>query len=147
MIKASKKMKVLEKHKEKFTDPKSSYRALAGIHHAEDGTVYATDRHGDVPVLSAVATCDPDSDEVVVFAVNRAEQPVELNLALLAGDGYVHAEHVTLTGGRDAVNTPEQPDRVSPRRLDTSPMDGGRAVIELPAVSWNALRFTPHEKG
>ena len=111
------------------------------------GPVYATDRHGDVPVLSAVATCDPDSDEVVVFAVNRAEQPVELNLALLAGDGYVHAEHVTLTGGRDAVNTPEQPDRVSPRRLDTSPMDGGRAVIELPAVSWNALRFTPHEKG
>ena len=77
MIKASKKMKVLEKHKEKFTDPKSSYRALAGIHHAEDGTVYATDRHMVLRMLGVHAFKGPVTFDAQTGEIIREEYPVK----------------------------------------------------------------------
>ncbi len=110
------------------------------------GPVHATEQHGDVPTVSAVAT--HGEDETVLFAVNRAEQPAELRIDLRALDGYEFAGHVCLAGSTH-TNTPEHPDRVQPRRVPTSTVTSGRVTVRLPAVSWNALRFTtpPHERG
>jgi alpha-N-arabinofuranosidase len=42
----------------------------------------------------------------------------------------------------DAVNTSEQPDRVTPRRLDDPKLDGGRLQAVLPPLSWNMIRIS-----
>jgi alpha-N-arabinofuranosidase len=56
--------------------------------------------------------------------------------ALAAGD------HTTLAGDDpDAVNDAAAPDRVTPRQLDEVKVDGGRAQVVLPPLSWNMIRF------
>ncbi len=101
--------------------------------------VLATEQHGDVAALSAVAA--HDDDQTTLFAVNRAEQPLELHVDLRPADGHVLSEHLSIAGGR-AVNTHAEPGRVRPGRLPTSSVDAGRVTVRLPAASWNALRFT-----
>jgi len=76
----------------------------------------ATARHGDVPAVSAAATHDPSSGAVVLFLVNRGEQPAEVTVrhhgfpGLSMVDGPVAAE--------------------------------GRTVLRLAPESWTATRWT-----
>ena len=100
--------------------------------------VYATARHGDVPVVDAVAT--HDAGELVVFAVNRhRSEPVELCVPV-SGE---MAEAWTLhDADPSAVNTREHPDRVVPRPQPAS-VAGGALRTVLAPVSWNAVRITP----
>ncbi|SCF37085.1 alpha-N-arabinofuranosidase [Micromonospora mirobrigensis] len=104
---------------------------------------YETRRYGDVPVLDTVALHDEESGELVVFAVNRSEEDLPLDLDLRGLPGLRGVEHLTLAAGDDpeAINTEAEPDRVTPRALPTPTSDGGRCSVRLPAVSWNVLRF------
>lgn len=79
--------------------------------------VYETARYGEVPLLDAVATHDPDG-ELVLFAINRAQhEPLELSVDLRAFPGYRLIEHSVLADPDiRAVNTEQQPDRVHPAR-------------------------------
>jgi alpha-L-arabinofuranosidase len=105
--------------------------------------VYDTAQHGEVPLLDAVAVADPDHGSVTVFAVNRDQHlqaAVELDLrgfpALIGGD------HVAVCDDNpDAVNTAEQPDRVTPRRRDDVKVSDGQATLVLPPLSWNVVRL------
>ena len=52
------------------------------------------------------------------------------------------AEHILLHHDDvKAVNTETDPDRVSPVSGPGGTTDGGRAVIRIPALSWNVIRF------
>ena len=42
-----------------------------------------------------------------------------------------------------AVNTEENPNNVVPTVGPGGVMDGGKATVTLPALSWNVLRFVP----
>nr|WP_211223841.1 alpha-L-arabinofuranosidase C-terminal domain-containing protein [Pseudonocardia asaccharolytica] len=99
---------------------------------------YDTARYGRVPLVSATVTHQPDG-EAVVFAVNRhRHEPIELTVDPAAVAGHAIAEHIVLTDADlTATNTCDAPERVRPRRL--SPPPG--AAVELPPVSWNALRL------
>jgi alpha-N-arabinofuranosidase len=101
-------------------------------------------RQGEVPVLSTVATRDPQTADLALFAVNRAEQPLHLRVDLRSLPRHRLTDHITLRADRDprAFNTPQAPDRVRPVHLTPSTVDGGRVTVRLPATSWNALRFT-----
>lgn len=107
------------------------------------GATHETAKYGDVTSVDAVATHDPDSGELAVFAVNRnPTEPVTLDLDLSAFPGGFD------TGSRWTLheedphtrNTAEAPDRVRPRHSDATVADG-RLVAELPPVSWTALTF------
>ncbi|HEX6340253.1 alpha-N-arabinofuranosidase [Umezawaea sp.] len=102
---------------------------------------YPTARYGDVPVVDAVATHDPDTGAVVVFAVNRHRtEPVELRVSLAFGAVEV-AEAWTLSDpDTAAANTEQEPDRVVPRSQPTDLADDTLTVV-LPPVSWNAVRL------
>ncbi len=112
-----------------------------------DSPTYVSERHGETPVLSAVATYDQAVSTAVLFAVNRGEQTLRLNIDVRALDGFALAEHVVMaaeSAGTDpqaAINTPEQPDRVCPRSLKPPSQEAGRTTVTLPPVSWNALTF------
>ncbi|WP_229069180.1 alpha-N-arabinofuranosidase [Actinoplanes sp. DH11] len=112
--------------------------------------VYGTARHGDAPVIDAVATHDRATGDVVVLVVNRdQEQPVEFVVDLSAfGTDLAVAEACTLTDDDvRAVNTREEPDRVTLRPLGDVPTGavtagGGTVTLTLPRVSWSAVRLT-----
>ncbi|NYI03526.1 arabinosylfuranosidase ArfA [Allostreptomyces psammosilenae] len=104
-----------------------------------------TERFGDVPVLHATATREEDGS-VTVLAVNRGlTESVELDVDVAAlGDGYRVVEHLIIADeDRFAVNTAEQPDRVTPRPVDGTVVADGRLRGVLPPISWSVIRLTP----
>jgi alpha-N-arabinofuranosidase len=104
---------------------------------------YETAKYGGVPVLDTVAVHDEASDELAVFAVNRSAEALPLDLDLRGMPAMVGIAHASLAVGAQpsATNTEADPDRVTPRDLRTPTLDGGRCSVQLPAVSWNLLRF------
>jgi alpha-L-arabinofuranosidase len=128
------------------------------------GPSYQTAKYGDVPVLDTVAVHDESTGELSVFAVNRDDTDLVLDLDLrglpeLAGTAHLaiaagadpttaggtgpDAGHGDVAVGAAAVNTEADPDRVTPRTLPVPAPDGGRCAVRLPAASWNVLRFAP----
>jgi alpha-N-arabinofuranosidase len=104
---------------------------------------YQTDKYGAVPVLDTVALHDEDAGTVALFAVNRDERELELHVDLRAMPALVPVDHLCLAAGTDpqAVNTAEDPDRVTPRRRPQPRLDGAAITATLPAMSWNLLRL------
>ncbi|MFC7595458.1 alpha-N-arabinofuranosidase [Terrabacter sp. GCM10028922] len=106
---------------------------------------YDTQRFGDVPVLDAVATHDPQSGGVTVFAVNRdVTGPVDLTVAL-SDLGSLAVLEAWTVGGDDpyARNTADDPDRVRPEAMGSATVAGDTLTASLPPVSWCAIRLGP----
>lgn len=104
---------------------------------------YASPRFGDVPAVDAVATHDPSTGALTVFAVNRdLSEPVELSFPVGAF-GAVRLSEAWLLTDPDltATNTQQNPDRVMPRPLDTITIDNNTLRVTLPRVSWAAIRL------
>jgi alpha-N-arabinofuranosidase len=103
---------------------------------------HTTARHGEVPLLDAVAV--QGEEGVVLFAVNRSQhEPMSLDVDLRSTPSLTTATHVAIADDDpDAVNTLQQPDRVQPRRLDDPKLDGGRIQAVLPPLSWNMIRLS-----
>jgi alpha-N-arabinofuranosidase len=104
---------------------------------------YDTARFGPVPVLDAVATHDPSTGEVTVFAVNRhLSEPVELTVSV---DGFGPAlqitESWTLTDDLYATNTADDPDRVVPQPTKSVTVADGVLRATLPPASWTAIHL------
>jgi alpha-N-arabinofuranosidase len=99
----------------------------------------------DVPDEGAVcaleATAVAGADGVVVFAVNRAAEPVALEARLRDLAGARLIEHRVLDGDIGASNTAEAPDAVAPRVVSGADVSGDTLRAELPARSWNVLRL------
>jgi alpha-N-arabinofuranosidase len=107
------------------------------------GPTHETARYGDVPVLDTVAVHEEEAGALTVFAVNRGEADLTLEVDLRGFPTLNSAGHVAICAGTDpeAVNTEADPDRVVPRDLARPDLDGGRCAVRLPGISWSALRF------
>lgn len=118
--------------------------ALPTVLHAElSAPRHHTRRYGDVSDVDAVATTDAETGELAVFAVNRGREPVELAVRLPDHAGGWTVEHTELADDDlTAVNTPEAPDRIAPRRHAPTGTEAARHTAALPPVSWHLLRFT-----
>ena len=104
---------------------------------------YDTERFGPVPVVDLTAVLgESEPPNVTVFAVNRAEQDVRLDLDLRALPGLVPVEHLALAAAAEpeATNTAERPDRVTPR-----PQPLAADAAKLPAMSWNLIRLAARQ--
>jgi alpha-N-arabinofuranosidase len=106
---------------------------------------YETAEHGDVPLADVVATHDPESGEVTVFAMNRhTSEPARFEADLRAFGDLVVAEHLYLGGDDlDAVNSIDTPERIRPARAGGHSTEGRRLEASLPPVSWNMIRLVP----
>ena len=98
--------------------------------------VYDAGPYGETSCLEAVVTANEAEKELCVFAVNRADEPTELTLALEGFRGLQKLEHLTMRcDDLKAVNTASEPDRVKPEALAP---DGATV---LPPLSWNVIRL------
>jgi len=110
---------------------------------ALESPTYPTAKYGDVPVLDATATFDAATGAVSVFAVNRGTaEPVDVVLTLAQLEALEVAEAMVLAEDDPYLtNTQEHPDRVRPRELPVSLVDG-TLRFTLPPVSWAAVHLT-----
>jgi alpha-N-arabinofuranosidase len=105
---------------------------------------YGTAKYGDVPIIDAIATHDPDRRQTVVFVVNRS---VDTSVELNADVGGVHArslvEALTLSDADAHVtNTAQSPNRVIPKALTETILVDGILHAKLPPVSWSMMRLS-----
>ncbi len=105
---------------------------------------YRTARFGEVAVVDAVATHDPDTGDTVVFMVNRHRaEPVTVKIPLAAFGDVEVAEAWTLS---DPDTSATDQNRIVPRTQTTDILDGTLSV-ELSPVSWNAVRLIKRHQG
>ena len=98
-----------------------------------------TTKYGEVPVLDSVATYDAEEGRVAVFVVNRhPSEPVSFSTDLRAF-GSVELAEATMLWDEDlfAVNTMEEPERVTPKPHSSARVVGTELEAELPRASWS----------
>ena len=105
-----------------------------------------TASHGEVPVADVVATHDPETGSVTVFALNRHETEQVSLVLTVAQFGEVDVVEHTVLGGvdLDATNSREAPERVAPwhpTRADQATFIDGTILATLPPISWTMLRL------
>ncbi len=109
-----------------------------------DSPVYSCSDYDDVPYIDATATVD-DEGNVTVFAVNRdMKEDYELDIDLRSFGDLSIKEHIMMHHDDvKAVNTEENPENVVPSKGPGGVINEGSAVVKLPALSWNVIRFEP----
>jgi alpha-L-arabinofuranosidase len=93
--------------------------------------------------LDASATLSEDGEALTLQVVNTGRLPLPTRIELT---GFVPGKAVThatvLTGDWEAINTPDQPDRVRPTESDWHPeFTGGAATRAFPPYSFTVLCF------
>ncbi|MBI9113934.1 arabinosylfuranosidase ArfA [Sanguibacter suaedae] len=112
-----------------------------------DAPTYGTARFGDVPVVDAVATRDPETGAVALFAVNRSlTETVGLTVdvrALTAAGGALEVVESTTLSNPDHTwfATADDDTSVLPRINDTAEVVDGILTVEVPPVSWTMVRL------
>jgi alpha-N-arabinofuranosidase len=102
-----------------------------------------TAKHGDVPLVDAVATHDPASGDVAVFVVNRSlDAPTTLAVDVRAFDDLQLVEAVSLAGPDPyARSTADDDTSLAPAPNGSARVEGGTVRVDLPPVSWSMLRL------
>ncbi|GAB3834990.1 alpha-N-arabinofuranosidase [Dactylosporangium cerinum] len=108
-----------------------------------DAPVHDTARFGEVPAVDAVATYEPDTGGLVLFAVNRSmTEPVGLTVDLRGFPRLRTVEAVTLANPDHTWSaTADDATTVLPRPNTSATQDGDDVRVELPPVSWTMLRL------
>ena len=122
----------------------SCYGRGTSLHALVNSPVYDCRDYDAVPLIDSTAVMGDDGS-VTVFCVNRdTAEDCELSIDLRAFDKLRFAEHIVLHHDDvKAVNTEEHPDNVAPAAGAPASVDGGRASVVVPALSWNVVRFVP----
>ncbi len=106
------------------------------------GPCHDTARYGSVPSLDTVAVHDEETGALTLFAVNRGDTDVRLQLDLRAFPALTGTQQLSISAGDD-TNTAQHPDRVTPRDHGAP----GTDEVRLEAASWNVIRYTtPHHQ-
>ena len=103
---------------------------------------YACQDYDKVPYIDAMATVEADGS-VSVFCVNRdMEEDFRLEIDLRSFGDLQIKEHILLHHDDvKAVNPEENPKNVFPTQGPGGTMEQGKASVNIPALSWNVIRF------
>ena len=104
--------------------------------------VYDCADYENVPYIDAAAVLD-DNGGVTVFCVNRdMEEDYAFEIDLRSFGDLKISEHILLHHDDvKAVNTEAEPEKVFPTAGNGGTIEDGKAVINIPALSWNVIRF------
>lgn len=88
-----------------------------------------------------MAAVRPAEGGLALFVVNRSlEKSALLNLQLRGfGEMTVHHQSVMRHDDLNAVNTADDPCRVSPEPANTAQLRDGQLKAKLPPASWNVI--------
>lgn len=108
-----------------------------------ESPTYETKKYGTVDCVDCVAVFNDQTDEVVVFAVNKdLDEDIGLTVSLRQFAEYGIKEHVILNHeDLYAVNTEAEPDNVVPVRCQDSRVEDGVLKATLRSKSWNMIRL------
>lgn len=120
----------------------SRYGRGAALRAAVDSPVYDCVDYEGVPFIDATATL-ADDGSVTVFCVNRSTtEPFALDVDLHGFGALRIGEHILLhNDNAKAVNTESAPYTVVPTPGPGGCIDGEKATLHIPALSWNVIRF------
>lgn len=121
----------------------SKYGRGTALQTLVDCPAYDCTDYESVPLIDAIATISDDGS-LNLFCVNRdMKEDFFLEIDLRAFGGMHLSEHILLHHDDvKAVNTEDSPYSVAPVSGPGGTVDGGKAQIRIPALSWNVLRFT-----
>jgi alpha-N-arabinofuranosidase len=105
------------------------------------GPEHETAGLGEVPLVDAVAVRNDEG--VTLFVVNRHQtEAASFEVDVRTLTDAETANHIAVFDeDPDATNSMHEPDRVVPREMKPPTLDGGRLVVELPALSWNMVQL------
>ena len=105
--------------------------------------VYDSKSYTDVPYIDSVCIMNEETEELVIFAVNKdLEEDIELSCDLRQFADYGIVEHILLTHDDvKAENTEANPDNVAPVTCNHSKNDNGKFTALLKSKSWNVIRM------
>lgn len=100
-------------------------------------------RYGEAPYLDCVIVNNEEKGELVVFAVNKdLTEDMEVTCDLRQFADYTIKEHLVLHDeDLKAVNTEENPNRITPEANGNSRLEEGRLTAVLKHKSWNVIRL------
>lgn len=108
---------------------------------------YETAEYGDVPFIDSVSIFNEEKGELTVFAINRSNEAVTLEIDARDFKGCRVKEHIMLKhDSLSSVNTSEKPFEISPALCGNTAINNGRAESFLDKYSWNVVRFDLAEK-
>jgi alpha-N-arabinofuranosidase len=98
-------------------------------------------KHGATPLLNACAVYNEEAGELNVFALNIADEELNLTLDGRSFGELAMAEHLCLSGtDMNAINTFDDPGAVKPQSLAVQAPAESLEMV-LPAKSWHVMRF------
>ena len=120
----------------------SKYGRGTSLRAIVDTPTYDCSDYENVPLIDATATQD-DEGNVTIFCVNRdMTDDFVLDVDLRDFGTMKIREHILLKHSDvKAVNTEKDPFNVAPAQGPGGKIDGGRAEIAIPALSWNVIRL------
>lgn len=100
-------------------------------------------KYGEAPYLDCVIVNNEEKGELVVFAVNKdLTEDMEVTCDLRQFADYTIKEHLVLHDeDLKAVNTEENPNRITPEANGNSRLEEGRLTAVLKHKSWNVIRL------
>lgn len=121
----------------------ASYGRGEALDVAVQSPSYPNQEFDQVPYLDAVATRDPQSGAVTLFAVNRSlDEALYLDADARDFAGLRVLEHIVLSGpDKNAVNTKDHPNAVTPSANGDAALSAGQLTASLPPLSWNVIRL------
>ncbi|WP_406351962.1 alpha-N-arabinofuranosidase [Streptomyces sp. NBC_00658] len=107
-----------------------------------DSPTYETKKYGEADLLHATAVRAEDGS-VTVFAVNRSQtEPLPIEVALNRLGLTTVVEHSAVADADpDATNTLDDPERVTPHRVEGATLQDGTLTAVLEPLSWNVIRL------
>ena len=108
-----------------------------------NSATYRDKELGAIPYVDAIASREPESDNVTIFAINRSmDTSMDFRGDMRDFPGYAVREHLTLSHpDPEAVNSAEHPDNVIPRADGNARIDDGKLTATLAPLSWNVIRL------
>ncbi len=103
--------------------------------------VVETQKYGGVPALDVSASHDPESGRGALFVVNRSMDEA-VTTEIVWQDGRAgRVDEVWQLAGSDPkeANSWAEPERLVARRMDAPALDGNKATLRLPPLSFTTL--------
>ena len=101
-----------------------------------------TAKHENVTDVESVAVYNEEKEELTIFAVNRTlDEDIQLTTDMRGMEGYQVLEHIVMEESDLKLVNCAGEQRVVPKTVERSSMDGGIMTSMLNKASWNVIRL------
>jgi alpha-N-arabinofuranosidase len=112
------------------------------LHQVIDSPMHDTKEFSSVPDIDSVSVLSDDENELTVFAVNRNDsEDVLYEVRLVEMGDFKPVEFIQMSGFDLKQSNGFDSSPVKPSKAALPDMEGDKAKIKLPPLSWNVIRF------